>query len=172
MGVWNFVREAGERIAANARAAASFNPGGRKESSAPSRGASSQQEGGSAGDAIEDYIRAQNLAVENLQVRFDAPASTVHVSGLAKDQATKEKVILCCGNLQGVEKVDDNIDVREKAPPSQHHTVAKGDTLSAIAKKVYGDANKYQVIFEANQPMLKHPDKIYPGQVLRIPPLS
>jgi len=47
--------------------------------------------------------------------------------------------------------------------------VVKGDTLSAIAKKYYGDANKYNAIFEANKPMLTHPDKIYPGQKLRIP---
>ena len=53
---------------------------------------------------------------------------------------------------------------------SKTYTVVAGDSLSAIAKKVYGDAGKYQQIFEANQPMLKDPDKIYPGQVLRIPP--
>lgn len=51
------------------------------------------------------------------------------------------------------------------------YTVQKGDTLSAIAKKHYGDASKYNAIFEANKPMLTHPDKIYPGQVLRIPKL-
>ena len=55
-------------------------------------------------------------------------------------------------------------------PEAQFHTVVRGDTLSAIAKKFYGDANKYPVIFEANKPMLSHPDKIYPGQMLRIPP--
>jgi nucleoid-associated protein YgaU len=49
------------------------------------------------------------------------------------------------------------------------HTVVKGDTLSAIAKKTLGNANRYPEIFEANKPMLKHPDKIYPGQMLRIP---
>ena len=48
----------------------------------------------------------------------------------------------------------------------------KGDTLSAIAKEVYGDANKYPVIFEANKPMLSSPDRIYPGQKLVIPPQS
>lgn len=51
----------------------------------------------------------------------------------------------------------------------QHYTVVAGDTLSAIAKKVYGDADLYQQIFEANKPMLKDPNKIYPGQVLIIP---
>ena len=52
----------------------------------------------------------------------------------------------------------------------QTYTVAKGDTLSKIAKEFYGEANKYHQIFEANKPMLKDPDKIYPGQMLRIPP--
>ena len=47
-----------------------------------------------------------------------------------------------------------------------------GDTLSKIAKQHYGNAMKYPVIFEANKPMLEHPDKIYPGQVLRIPPIE
>jgi len=56
-------------------------------------------------------------------------------------------------------------------PEAQYHTVVKGDTLSKIAKTFYGDAMKYPVIFEANKPMLTHPDKIYPGQVLRIPAL-
>ena len=52
---------------------------------------------------------------------------------------------------------------------SRTYTVEKGDTLSAIAKKFYGDASDYPIIFEANKPMLSDPDKIYPGQVLRIP---
>ena len=53
---------------------------------------------------------------------------------------------------------------------SKTYTVKDGDSLSKIAKEMYGDANQYQRIFEANQPMLKDPDKIYPGQMLRIPP--
>ncbi len=53
---------------------------------------------------------------------------------------------------------------------SKTYTVESGDTLSAIAKKMYGDAGKYHQIFDANKPMLKDPDHIYPGQVLRIPP--
>ena len=52
---------------------------------------------------------------------------------------------------------------------SRTYTVQKGDTLSGIAKEMYGEASKYPLIFEANQPMLKDPDRIYPGQVLRIP---
>jgi nucleoid-associated protein YgaU len=52
---------------------------------------------------------------------------------------------------------------------SRTYTVEKGDTLSQIARKFYGDASDYPLIFEANKPMLSDPDKIYPGQVLRIP---
>ena len=52
---------------------------------------------------------------------------------------------------------------------SQMYVVVSGDTLSKISKEFYGSPNKYQQIFEANKPMLSHPDKIYPGQVLRIP---
>jgi nucleoid-associated protein YgaU len=55
-------------------------------------------------------------------------------------------------------------------PEAKFYTVVKGDTLSKIAKEFYGNANAYMKIFEANKPMLAHPDKIYPGQNLRIPP--
>ncbi len=87
----------------------------------------------------------------------------------AADQATREKVILCCGNVAGVTQVDDAMTVAEPADESRWYTVVRGDTLSAIAKSQYGNANEYPKIFEANKPMLSHPDKIYPGQVLRIP---
>lgn len=172
MGVWNFVKDAGERIVANAKAAARFGPAEKTSSTTAERkggGNGGEAKQKSAGDAIEDYIRAQNLEVDNLQVNFDAASSTVHVAGTAKDQATKEKVILCCGNISGVEKVTEDLAVKQSAPAGQYHTVVSGETLSAIAKKYYGDANKYPEIFEANKPMLKHPDKIYPGQSLRIP---
>ncbi|MGB1219374.1 MAG: peptidoglycan-binding protein LysM, partial [Flavobacteriales bacterium] len=90
----------------------------------------------------------------------------------AKTQEDKEKVILIVGNTAGIATVDDQMDVVEPKPEARFHTVERGDTLSKIAKEVYGNAMKYPVIFEANKPMLKHPDKIYPGQVLRIPELS
>ncbi|MDR5616049.1 peptidoglycan-binding protein LysM [Arsenophonus sp.] len=90
---------------------------------------------------------------------------TVSGEGIVADM--KNKILVALGNVAGVEKVEDHtggssIDV-------QHYTVVAGDTLSAISKKVYGDANLYQQIFEANKPMLKDPNKIYPGQVLIIP---
>ena len=91
------------------------------------------------------------------------------MAGTVADQATKEKVLLCCGNVHGVAGVNDLLIVNAPAAEAQWHTVVSGDNLSKIAKKFYGDANKYPVIFEANKPMLSHPDKIYPGQMLRIP---
>ncbi len=84
------------------------------------------------------------------------------------DAETREKLLLAVGNVAGVAQVDDRTSAAEAA--STFYTVRKGDTLSAIAKSHYGNANAYTKIFEANRPMLENPDKIYPGQVLRIPP--
>ena len=110
------------------------------------------------------------LEVESMQVLINGDTATV--SGLAADQATKEKVILVVGNTQGIAQVDDQMEVEVQEPEAIFHTVVSGDSLSKIAKKVYGNAMKYPVIFEANKPMLTHPDKIYPGQVLRCPALE
>jgi len=96
----------------------------------------------------------------------------VHIKGEAPDQETKEKVILAAGNVAGIGEVREEIDAGDKKDEATFHTVEKGDSLSMIAKKVYGDAMKYPVIFEANKPMLTDPDLIYPGQVLRCPPLE
>ena len=90
----------------------------------------------------------------------------------------KNKVIVTAGNVEGIAKVDAWLVVKNPPvvtpppPEKQYYTVKKGDYLSKIAKEVYGDAKKYNVIFEANKPMLKDPDLIYPGQVLVIPPLQ
>ena len=71
-----------------------------------------------------------------------------------------------------MEEVDDQLEMAGAAPEPVFYTVQRGDTLSGIAKEQYGNAMKYPMIFEANRPMLKDPDRIYPGQVLRIPPLD
>ena len=91
------------------------------------------------------------------------------VSGIALSQEAKEKLLVAVGNIAGISSVDDQVKTDAPAKESQFYTVKSGDTLSAISKQVYGDANKYNKIFEANKPMLKSPEKIYPGQVLRIP---
>jgi len=92
------------------------------------------------------------------------------VQGMAATQEIKEKILLCCGNVDGVEHVQDQMGVIEAEAAPQFYTVVRGDTLSKISKEFYGNANLYMRIFEANKPMLSHPDKIYPGQMLRIPP--
>jgi nucleoid-associated protein YgaU len=165
MGLLSFIKEAGEKLfgrgevkAAQDRAAA--------EPSAENQAAAAA----AASLAIADHVRAQGLAVDGLAVDFDVASSTVTVSGTVADQATREKVVLCCGNVHNVAAVNDLLTVSQPEPESQWHTVVSGDNLSRIAKKFYGDANKYPLIFEANKPMLGHPDKIYPGQMLRIPP--
>jgi nucleoid-associated protein YgaU len=86
-------------------------------------------------------------------------------------QEDAEKIALAVGNVEGVTSVDNQLEVDSPEPDAKFHTVEEGDSLSAISKKVYGDPMKYGVIFEANKPMLKSPDLIYPGQVLRIPQL-
>ncbi len=166
MGLMSFVKEAGEKLfgkgeAKTAQEAAAQAP-------TPENIAALSK---AAGDAIAHYIETLGLKVDGLAVTFDAPTSTATVSGTVADQATKEKVLLCCGNVANVAKVNDMLVVSDPQPESQWHAVVSGDNLSKIAKKFYGDANKYPVIFEANRPMLSHPDKIYPGQMLRIPPL-
>ncbi len=123
-----------------------------------------------AATAIEKYINSMGLSATGLTVTYDGASATAKVYGIAKDQATKEKIVLAAGNVHGIAAVDDKMTVDLSQPESKFYTVVKGDTLSKIAKEFYGDANAYQKIFEANKPMLTHPDKIYPGQNLRIPP--
>ena len=115
-------------------------------------------------------LESHGFEIEDLSVRVDGDEATV--SGKVADQATKEKVLLAVGNTAGVARVEDKLEVSAAEPAAQFHTVVGGDTLSGIAKQYYGDAMKYPVIFEANKPMLTDPDKIYPGQVLRIPPIG
>jgi nucleoid-associated protein YgaU len=131
--------------------------------------------GGSAAAAepekAAEALKAEIAAAGGDPSKFDVKVEggTVKVTGTAATQEEREKAILALGNIQGVAAVEDAITVAAPAPESVFHEVQKGDTLSAIAKKHYGDANKYMKIFEANKPMLSHPDKIYPGQKLRIP---
>ena len=114
----------------------------------------------------------QARSIEGLYVTFDGATSAVELQGTAPSQEASEKAALCCGNVGGVGSVNNMLAVSDSAGESQFHDVVRGDTLSAIAKEYYGNAGKYPVIFEANKPMLSHPDKIYPGQKLRIPPLA
>ncbi len=158
MGILSFIKEAGEKLF------------GIK----PAQAADSQAENQAAVASILDYIAKMGLKAENLAVTVDMAKGAVTVSGEAADQATRERIVLCCGNTHGIGQVIDNMTVKQSQPESQWHTVVRGDTLWAISEKFYGKGkgNEYNRIFEANKPMLTHPDKIYPGQVLRIPPLG
>lgn len=119
-------------------------------------------------DALKAEVARLGIPVNNLQIEL---ADHVIVRGATMTNAEREKVILTLGNVEGVGSVADEIAVTNPEPESTFHEVKSGDTLSKISKEVYGDAMKYNVIFEANKPMLEHPDKIYPGQILRIPAL-
>ena len=166
MGFFDFVKDAGEKI---------FKPGEAK-----------------AEGAIQAAMADNGIDHSGMTIEVDG--STVKLSGQATDIMSKEKAVLIAGNIEGIDKVDDQLtvpatnadfsDVQGSVETVQNvgsgggggegwssrtYTVVKGDTLSKISKEMYGDANKYDQIFEANKPMLKHPDKIYPGQVLRIP---
>lgn len=113
------------------------------------------------------------LEIQDLEIFVTDERATV--TGLAPDQATKEKVILTVGNTDGIAEVEDHLNVdipAEEVIEAKFHTVVSGDTLSKISKTYYDDYMKYPLIFEANKPMLSDPDKIYPGQVLRIPELE
>ena len=118
--------------------------------------------------SIVRLIEDHGFKVYELGVRVDDDKVTL--TGEAEDQAQREKIVLLVGNTEGTAQVDDQLTVTKKDPPAVFYTVVKGDTLSKIAKQHYNNAGKYPVIFEANKPMLKDPDEIYPGQVLRIPP--
>ena len=167
MGMLDFVKEAGEKLFGIGKAKAAM----QDAAAAPADDAKVKAANDAAGDAIVDYIKSQNLSATGLTVTYDGSSATVTVYGVAPDQATMEKIVLCCGNVSGVAKVNNMMSVDRSAPEAKYYTVVSGDNLSKISKAQYGDPNKYMKIFEANKPMLKDPDKIYPGQVLRIPPL-
>jgi len=123
-----------------------------------------------AEESLKKHISDVGLGNPNVQATVDGDKITL--TGEVASQEEKEKIVLAAGNIAGVGSVDDQLTIAAGAPAAtaaQFVTVEKGDTLSAISKRVYGDPNKYQKIFDANKPMLKDVNKIYPGQVLRIP---
>ncbi len=158
MGLFSFIKDAGAKIFGGKTSA---------EKAAEAVAAELRVEEAAA-KQLEETISDLQLVVEDLNVHINGDMATI--SGAAYDQATKE--VLVVGNSSGIATVDDQMTVEHVEPEAQFHTVASGDTLGKIAKKFYGNAMKYPVIFEANKPMLKDPDLIYPGQVLRIPHLD
>jgi nucleoid-associated protein YgaU len=145
MSIFSFVKEAGEKLIDL------LTPGN-----------------ANASEQLKEHISKVGLGNPNVQATVDGDKVTV--TGEVASQEEKEKILLAVGNIAGVGSVDDQMTVAGPvAKAAVFVTVVKGDTLSAISLRVYGDANKYQKIFEANKPMLKDVNKIYPGQSLRIP---
>ena len=157
MGLFTFIKEAGEKLFGHKEA---------EQAASPEEKTRLNQ---AAAQAIFDHINSLGLKWSNLMVSFTS--GQVSISGSTPDQENREKIILAAGNVQGVDNVDDHLTVEAPAAEARFYTVVSGDTLSKIAAEQYGNASKYPVIFEANKPMLKDPNKIYPGQNLRIPPL-
>jgi len=144
MGLFDFVKDAGSKIL---------------ESLIP---------GAHAGETIVKDLQKTGIPGAD-KVKVEVNGDTVTVSGDGLTQEEKEKILIAAGNIKGISKVDDKVTTAGGEATPTFYTVKSGDTLSAIAKNTLGNANDYNKIFEANRPMLSHPDKIYPGQVLRIP---
>jgi len=146
MGLFNFIKSVGEKIFGASEAQA-----------APA-------------DALKAEVAKHGFDVQGLDIQVEG--NTVKVSGEPTNAEIAEKIVLALGNTMGVATVEANFAALQKAM-SKMYEVKKGDTLWKIAEVNYGKGkgDKYPVIFEANKPMLTHPDKIYPGQILRIPPL-
>ncbi len=120
--------------------------------------------------ALTKVVEGMGFKVENFAV--DVDGEKVTLTGTAKSQEEREKIVLLVGNTEGIGSVDDQLKVdaaAQAADEAVYYEVKSGDTLSKIAKEHYGNANRYPEIFEANKPMLKDADEIYPGQRLRIP---
>lgn len=156
MGMFSFIKDIGEKL---------FGSGAAQTAVKPADVAKPTDE--EIAKALMAKVAALGLKVKDLDITFNGGAA--YVMGTASAQDVREKVILVVGNTAGVESVHDNLAVDKPEPQAKFYTVVTGDTLSKISKDFYGNANKYMKIFQANEPMLKHPDKIYPGQMLRIP---
>ncbi len=173
MGLFDFVADAGEKLTEKVLGSTANQDATKTVEVSPQR---------------VNELRQQNIAhmvaqldVEGEKVTVKVDGDTAVLTGTAPSQEALEKIVLCAGNQHGIAKVDCQLQVNAPAAAaaapagqsaqSTFYTVQKGDTLGKIAQQQYGSASKYTVIFEANKPMLKDPDHIYPGQSLRIPPL-
>lgn len=141
MGLWNFVKETSSSWFGSKADAATV----------------------PTADQLKAEMEKIGLDTKGVDLKIDG--EKVVVTGDAVSPEMKEKIIVAAGNAHGVAQVE----AEHQGPAPQFYVVQKGDTLSEIAQYTMGKASLYPKIFEANRPMLTHPDKIYPGQTLRIP---
>ncbi len=121
-----------------------------------------------AADKIKENIEKNNPGVTDLSVSLDDEVCTL--SGTCDSAAAKEKVVLMAGNMKGVGSVNgDGLAAPEPEAEVEYYTIKSGDTLWAIASQFLGNGAKYTEIFEANREVIEDPDKIFPGQKIRIP---
>ena len=119
-------------------------------------------------EKIKQHIEEDNPGIDGLEVTYEG--GKVVIAGEAASADAVEKAVLMAGNIEGVEAVDTSgVTAPAQTMTVEFYTIQKGDTLSGIAKKFYGKASDYPKIFEANREVIKDPDLIYPGQVIRIP---
>ena len=125
-----------------------------------------------AADNIKQAIEIRTVGIQNLQVNFDDGVCTL--AGECPNEATRTSALLLVGNTQGVEKVVAD-DLTFPEPPEEEkekfefYEIVSGDTLGGIAKRYYGKASLYTRIHEANKDLIPDPNKIYPGQKIKIP---
>ena len=161
MGLFSFIKDAGAKV---------FGIGKTTAEESADAAEAARLEAVEKANHLVNAVDALGFDVVDLDIEVDGDTALIY--GEAANQETREKVILVVGNTEGIASVDDRMTTAVEEPQAQFHAVVSGDTLGKIAKKYYGNAMKYPVIFEANKPMLTHPDKIYVGQVLRIPALD
>ncbi len=127
---------------------------------------------GDDNDNVKSYLNknSKTMPIENLEVIVDG--ETVTIKGHAKNAEDRAKAALIAGNIEGVTKVnfedvtveDDSIELQDL-----YYEIQKGDTLWKVADIYYKDGSRYPEIVEANLEVIKDADKIYPGQMIRIP---
>jgi nucleoid-associated protein YgaU len=121
-----------------------------------------------ASEKIKEEIERDNPGISGLEVGYED--GVVSLSGEAATPEAMEKAVLMAGNVKGVAEVKvDSLAAPPRTAEVEFYVIEKGDTLSAIAKRFYGDANAYPRIFEANREVIKDADLIFPGQKIRIP---
>lgn len=125
-----------------------------------------------AADNIRQHLEIKLSGIKNLKVDFDDGVATV--SGECPNEATRTSAILIAGDVKGVEKVNaDKLTFPKPRPEEKEkyeiYEIVKGDTLGGIAKRFYGKASLYTRIHAANKELIPNPDKIYPGQKIKIP---